>query len=325
MIHIEGFEEFAGEQSPTSALTRAEYQVGGPQWSLVGVRGGAGLGGRQCWIARSAVWSTSKFSTGFAHQFDTRGSVAWVKVGGKTVHLWMNPDTGSPNLNDTIGGALPAANRMYYYELEIERATGLISLFINNRFDSSIEIGAITAQLVEVGMGYTAPSAYRPGVTPVPVDNANKTYDDFYMRDDVRLGPIAVTTRFPGIDKHVEWLRADTTKAHAVSLSMHPPKPLDNYVASNEVGAEDSFTSPMALANNNAIVATGLVVLARRSPTLNARLGLFIGGDGKADRRETTRTVESEWRTQYVAFERNGNDTAQGIIETEFGFNVAAP
>lgn len=324
MIHIDGFEQFAGEQSPAAALQRAEYLTSG-QWALVGTKNGIGLGGRQSWISRSLVWTSTKFSTGFAHQFDGRGSVAWVKVGNKVVHLWMNPDTGLPNLNENIGGALPTANRLYYYEIEIDRANGLVSLFINNRFDVSYSIGEVAAQLVEVGLGYVQPSVYRPDVTPAPQDNSTKTFDDFYMRDGARLGPIAVTTRFPGIDKHVEWFRADSTKAHAVSMSMHPPKPLDNYVASNLVGAEDAFTSPMALANDNAIVATGLVVLARKSPTLNAKLGVFIGGDDKAQRREVARTVESDWRTQYVAFERNDSDSVQGITETQFGFNVAAP
>lgn len=324
MIHIDGFEQFAGEQSPASALTRAEYQVGG-QWALVGAKNGIGLGGRQSWISRNLVWTTDRFATGFAHTFDARGSVAWVKVGDKVVHLWMNPDTGIPNLNENVGGALPTSNRPYYYEIEIERASGQVSLYINNRLDASYNIGALAAQLVEVGLGYTPPNVYRPNVVPVPVDSSTKTFDDFYMRDGARLGPIAVTTRFPGVDKHVEWFRADPTKAHAVSMSMHPPKPLDNYVASNKVGAEDAFTSPQGLANDNAIVATGVVVLARKSPTLNARLGVFIGGDDKAPRREAARTVESEWRTQYVAFERNESDTVQGMIETQFGFNVAAP
>lgn len=324
MIHIDGFEQFAGEQSPAGAMQRADYQTSG-QWALVGTKNGIGLGGRQSWISRSLPWTTTRFATGFAHQFDGRGSVAWVKVGDKVVHLWMNPETGLPNLNENIGGALPTSNRLYYYELEIDRANGVLSLFINNRFDVSFNIGVTAAQSVEVGLGYVPPNVYRPNVTPAPQDGSTKTYDDFYMRDGARLGPIAVTTRFPGVDKHVEWFRADPTKAHAVSMSMHPPKPLDNYVASNLVGAEDAFTSPMGLANDNAVVATGVVVLARKSPTLNANLGVFIGGDDKAQRREVARTVESDWRTQYVAFERNESDTVQGIIETQFGFNVAAP
>jgi hypothetical protein len=322
MIHITGFEEFAGEQSPASALARADYITTGTI-ALVAGRFSNGVSMQNGMLSRIVPWTTDNFSTGFAHQFSDRGSVAQLKIGGTTLVLWMNPDNGMPMVNDQMGGALPTKNRWYYFEMSLTRA-GQVTLHINGRQELTFALGAAFAeQAVEVGLGYVSPVSYRPGVDPVPVDDAAKTYDDWYMRDDVRLGPISVTTRFPTADAHVEWFNTDTNSSHAQTLSLHPPLPLDHYVASADIGKEDRFTSIQPLVSNNAVVATGVVVLARKSPNLDAKLGVFIGGD--ADDRADTRIVAADWKTQYVCFEAVGTDTPAKITASEFGFNVTAP
>lgn len=322
MIHITGFEEFIGEQSPGAALARADYNVAG-EITMVAGRFSSGIATQNGMLSRTVPWTTARFSTGFAHQFSDRGSVARITIGTTSLVLWMNPDNGMPMVNDQVGGALPTKNRWYYFEMQIER-TGQVTLFINGRQDMTFALGAALAeQEVTVGLGYLSPVTYRPGVDPVPVDTSTKTYDDWYMRDDTRLGPISVTTRFPTADAHVEWFNTNTNSSHAQTLSLHPPQPLDNYVASAVVGAEDRFTSIQPLVSDNDVVATGVVVLARKSPTLDANLGVFIGGD--ADDRSAVKTVGSDWKTQYACFEAVGTDTPDKITTSEFGFNVTAP
>ena len=325
-IHIDGFEEFAGEQNPATALARADYTLAGQQWALVAgrIQNSAAISGTKAVLKRTSEFKSDKFSIGFSHQFNGRGSIAWLDLGGFKLVMWLNPETGVPNLNEHVGGALPTSSRWYYYEIEIERATGIARMYINNRHETqanNLDVAAL--EEVEVCIGYLPPAEYRQGVTPVPTDDSVKTYDDFYIRDGGRLGPIAVTTRFPTADKNVQWFAADPTKNHSASLSLHPPKPLDNYVASNQSGQEDRFTSAMPLANSNAVVATGIVVLARKSPQLGAQLGVFIGGQVGADLREDTRDVESEWRTQYVFFDKKDTDTAEGITNADFGIKVS--
>jgi hypothetical protein len=323
--HIEGFEEFAGETTPANALARADYDVSG-QWALVAGRSvlGTALSARGAALTRRMEWKSDKFAVGFAHQFDGRGSVAWLTIGATPIVLWMNSTSGRPYINDSVGGALPTSNRWYYYEFEIERATGIVSLFINNRPDSTYDIGFVpTEEEVLVSLGYLAPSEYRADPTSAPQDNSVKTYDDFYAIDGARLGPIVVTTRFPAIDKNVQWFAADPNKTHSQSLALHPPNPLDNYVASANIGQEDRFTSAQALANDNEIIATGLVVLARKSETLNAKLNVFIGGQSGADLRQDTRDIESDWRTQYVFFDKNQADTVAAITAADFGIKVS--
>ena len=328
MIHIDGFEEFANDPAPNNQLARAGYDWTGP-WAIVGGRLGAhGIASRNAALGRFMEWKTSKFSTGFAHMFDARGSVCWIKIGDAQVNLWMHPETGLPYLNDKPGGALPTSNRWYYYELELDRDSGIVTLAINNRVDMTYKLeGDLSAEEVQVGIGYILPQVYRPDVTPVPVDNATKTFDDFYMRDAERFGPIVVSTRFPTTDEQVEWFKASPTGTHSESLAMRPPKPLDNYVAANAVGADDRFSSAHELVNTNPVIATGIVVLARKAPTLNARLGVFIGGGmgDTAPPRSKDTEVDTEWKTQYLFFEGLGPDTPESIKSADFGIYVAAP
>jgi hypothetical protein len=326
MIHIEGFEEFLGESPLKPAFTRADYAAEG-EWAMVAGRGAGsyGISGRESSLMRVGEWTDAKFSVGFAYQFEARGSVAWLDIGGARVTLWLNPESGLPHLNTNPGGALPTIVRWYYYEIELDRASGVASLYINNRFDSQFLIGGFTGPEVEVNLGYLDPAEYRPGVDPVPVDLGAKSFDDFYMHDGPRLGPIKVTTRFPDVDVNVEWFRAAQSGTHAQSLSLHPPKPLDNYVASDTIGEEDRFTSATSLANTNPVIATAVVVLARKSPALLAKLGVFIGGQVGAELRSTTGVVETEWRTQYFGFEKRTADTVAGITASQFGITVENP
>jgi hypothetical protein len=322
-IHIDGFEEFAGEQNPASAFARAEYSSTG-QWALImGRLGGAGVSAQNAIMSRALAWTGNKFAVGFAHQFNGRGSAAFLDIGSTRIVLWTNPDNGLPYLNDQAGGALPTMNRWYYYEVEIDRAAATATLFINNRQDTVLALGGAPAdQAVTVTLGYLNPLSYRTGIDPSTTDNAAKSYDDFYMIDGARLGPIAVTTRFPNADKNVEWFAADPSINHSAALSSHPPQPLDKYVASNDIGAEDRFTSGQTLANDNAIIATGIVVLARKSPQLAAKLGVFIGGQPGADLRSATRDVGNDWKTQFVFFDKNNADTVAGIEAADFGITV---
>lgn len=332
MIHIDGFEEFRGEQALSEALTRSDYTVTGTDWTLIAGRGttfgAAAVAAGSAKLTRVMPWTTPKFTVGIAHYFNSRGAVATVKLGANSYTLWMNPQTGLPYVNGIAGGALPTITRWYYYELEVDRAAGTMTLYINNKFDSvyALEgsLAAITAATVT--LGWRDPSEYRPQLPGggYPTDTGVKAYDDFYMRDGARLGPIMVTTRTPSNDKHVEWFQAATSGSHSFSLSLQPPQPLDNYVASDTIGKEERFQSGTPLANANPVVASGLLVMARKAPTLSAKLGVFIGGQAGAPLRQDTRIVGSEWRTQYVCFEQVEGDTVAGVTTADFGFNVSS-
>ncbi|TKW80338.1 MAG: hypothetical protein DI543_00540 [Bradyrhizobium icense] len=324
MLHIDGFEEFANDPAPNAQMVRAGYEVFGSMAIVGGRLGTHGVAGRNATMVRKMPWTTNTMSTGFAHMFDTRGSACWLKVGDTQVNLWMNPDTGLPYLNDKKGGALPVANRWYYYELELDRSAARVTLSINNRIDMTYDVeGDLSAEEVEVGIGYILPHVYRPDADPVPVDNATKTFDDFYIRDTSRFGPIVVSTRFPTSSVLVEWFKANPTLSHPQSLAERPPKPLDNYVAANVIDTQEIFQSNHDIANDNPVIAQGVVVLARKAPTLDAKLGVKISSTAQ----ENMRSVEvgEEWETKYLFFENASEITRDQAFNAEFGIYVAAP
>jgi len=336
MIHIDGFEQFRNDGALSSSLVRADYLPGPYAITAVAGRGrlaaATALSGKNITLTRKHPFTGAQFSVGFAFTFIARGALATVTLGENKYTLWLDANDGLARINDTRGGALPTITRWYYYEIEVDRAAGVMRLFINNRLDIEHPITADLAGLTEasVTLGWRAPSEFRP---PDRVDGDNqywdnddavKTFDDLYLRDGDHIGPLMVSTRFPTNDKHVEWFLAATGGSHSASLALQPPKPLDNYVASDTIGQEERFNSGQELANDNPVIATGVLVLARKSPSLDAKLGVFIGGQAGAALREDDRTLESEWRTQYVCFEQVPGDTVIGVKQADFGFNVSS-
>lgn len=324
MLHIDGFDQFDGDGAVGTALQRAEYTVAGGLTVVAGrAPGSKAISATGGSVGRNHPWTANKFSTGCAFSFTSRGSLLWLKLGTEFLTLWLHPDTGLPMMNANVGGALPIKNTWYYYEIELDRAAGTATLSINNRVDSvfTLTAGMLGAVNVDVWLGYRAPPSYWPGSTYL--DNSVKTYDDFYINEGDKLGPIVITTRFPDSDVTAEWFKAGASATHAGTVSARPPTPLDLYIASDTVGKRDKFKSTKALANNNPIVGTGLVVLARKSPTLSARLGVFMGGDGTAPLREATRAVDTNWRTQYICFNQTGGDSKANIEAAPFGVVIS--
>lgn len=324
MLHIDGFDQFDGESAVGPTLVRAEYVTAGGLTIVAGRGPGSkAISAQNGSLSRTQPWTGNTFAAGTAFSFTARGSLMWLKFGTEYLTLWLHPDTGLPMMNASVGGALPIKNTWYYYEIELDRGAGLATLSINNRVDSTFALtpGMLAAQDVQVGLGYRAPSTYWPGSTFQ--DISVKTYDDFYINGAARLGPIVITTRFPDTDVQAEWFKAGAVSTHAAAVSGKPPTPLDLYIASDTVGKRDKFKSARPLANSNPIVGTGLVVLARKSPSLSAQLGVFMGGDGTAPLRQATRAVDTNWRTQYICFDQTAGDSKANIEAAPFGVVIS--
>lgn len=323
MLHIDGFEQFSGISNAAEGMTRAGYGVAGTITPVAGrTPSGRALACQNSRFSRTVPWTeTGSFCTGFAFNMNDRGAVASITAGGERIILWLNPETGTPMLNDVVCGALPRKNVWYYYELTLDKITGFITLLINNKIDIEFPapLAMFNAAEVLVELGWHDPADYNPSVTD---DGSTKTYDDFYIHDGARLKPIVITTRFPSVDSSVEWFKGSSENTHAATVSKLPPDPLDSYIASDLIGARDEFLSSKLLANGNDVVATGIVVMARKSPSLDATLGVFIGGPGGAQLRQASREVEADWRTQYVCFEQIESDTKANIESSPFGLVV---
>lgn len=309
MLHIEGFEQFANETNLNAALLRAGYAANGV-WTVVAGRGrySRAIAASTATLKRTFDWVGDKFSTGFAHSFSARGAVCELKLGDVVVPLSFSRETGLPTLGTTVGGALPVKSAFYFYEFEVQRG-GHVTLYLNGRFDCAFEAGDLSAVTkVEVTLG-----------TVEPGDTGTKTYDDFYARNVERLGPIIISTRFPNFDVLNEWLKAGDAPGHASTVSLLPPTPLDNYIASDTVGKRDVFSSSQPLANDLNVLALGLVVMSRKSPSIAAKLGVEIGAS--VTQRDATLTVNENWAAQYVSFDGT-NETSTNVIASNFGVSI---
>lgn len=323
-IHLDGFEQFGGNASAASVMQRADYLTVGAISPTSGrIQAGRALSCMHARFTRVHAWGGNKFSTGAAITFNNRGSMMSLKFGTEMLMMWTDPDMGLPMMNGQPGGALPLKDTWYYYEIECDRAAGKASLFLNNRFDMEFTMtaGMLAATSVEVGLGWYEPADYIPGSTLN--DNSAKSYDDFYIRDGDKLNPITITTRFPTTDEVTQWIKGSNFASHAQVVATLPPNTTDSYLSANQQNEEDRFTCNTVMTNPNEIVASGLVVLARKSPELTAKLGVYLGGHGAAaELREKALTVDTTWRTQYACFDKISSDNVANFTAAPFGIIV---
>lgn len=324
-LHFDGFDQFLNEPQFAAAMARAGYNTSGQMpVGVVGRNGTLGVACQNGAFSRVHPWLTNNLAVGCAMQFSDRGSIVWIDFGGdERIVLWTSPDDGLPRLNDDAGGALPVKDTWYYFEVQIDRTGNTASLFINNRADAvtTLTPAMAAATQVTVSFGMLAPSEYRPVTI---ADSSQKRYDDIYIRDGTRLGPVVITTRLPTGVQLSEWLVAGGSNAADV-LGARPPDPMNAFTASDEVGKQDRFTSNQQLLSTNRIIATGLAVLTRKSPDMAANLRGFIGNNDAAAYRSQDIGVDGDWRLRYLVFDEVGSDTKSGIESAPFGVQIAAP
>lgn len=331
-LFIDGFEQFKNATNPETpqALQRAGYATAGAGISsLAGRLGGTSISLGDSTIARTVPWADRYFSAGCAAFMYSRNAILTLKLstGATLACAWVNPQTGVPHLNATLGGSAPAMKVWYYFEIVIDRQSQTMSLLINNRAEVTniaMPAAALTATSLIVTWGTKTPNRL-PGMEVLPDIGGLAYVDDIYTHDADRLGAIAITTRFPTANNSVSWLPAPDAGTNWQIVSSVPPVPLDKNVSSDVIGNYDAYTSSTPLANNNAVVATGICILARKSPLLDAKLGVFIGNDVQVEQRMGVLAIDSNWLTRYQAFYPHAGDTKAGIEATTFGYQVAPP
>lgn len=326
-LHIDGFEQFGGERNPTAALTRARYDATGTI-TPVASRRMTGLniaaGG---YVARTVPWQSNLFSTGCAVYFGHRQTLMILGFGDAgTVGLWMHPVDGQPRVNGAAGYSLPLLNRYYYFELQLNRTARTVTLFTNNFEEVSVPLTAeqAAATEVKVHLGRGSPHLFDPQhfdpeiTTGQPV---GATYDDFYIKDGPRYGPIEVFTRWATAHKEgdLEWYPFGGGPEEI--LGTLPPEETTQYVGTHEANKKEIFTSSQVISNQNAIRATGLVLLTRRAHDTNLALkGTIGGGTSGAQVREATVVPETKWMYDYLNWDTRAGDNKWTIEPAPFGF-----
>lgn len=326
-LHYDGFEQFAGNNQLEYALRLAGYGVAeyGRIAVSIGRYGGFGIGTADGAFYREYPWEGSVLSVGTAIRFDDRGAMFWVQAAGQTVVLWTDGETGNPHINGHRCGSLPVPVNFYYYELELDKVTGTVRLFVNGRPDGEAPLPAGMASATEAVVGFGLPDESTTSYPPQHIAKSTRYYDDIYLNNGPRLGPVTVTTRFPNLDGDpLEWYPS-TGSAHAMLINRTPPEMNNAYIVSDEIGATDLFYSYRELVSNKRIISTGLVALTRKSPEFEGRLRGIVGDDVNAAKRSDVVSVEEDWRMRYIIFPENGSDTKEGIEMASFGVQVAEP
>lgn len=324
-LFIDGFEQFKDALDPPlkGALERAGYTVNGDGVQQVAGRlaGYTAIQMSATAVKRTLPWTGQFFSAGLAFQLPTaRSAVLSLVAGDASIAAWLSDKSGAPYLNEHMGGSQPYVKTWYYVELQLDRTAGTMSMWINNRLEvADVELPAGVTSLAEIEVCWGSAVDNPPMIEGEDVKAGQVQIDDIYGHDGERLGPIIVTTRMPTGTVIGDWVLSPDAESHHATAAMLPPKPLDVNIGADTEGQTDAFVSNVGLPTGNTIVATGMCVLARKSPALEAQLGVFIGNDLDAARRDGTLEITETWTTHYQAFHAYPLDTKLGIEAAPFG------
>lgn len=309
---IDGFEQFSGDR--TEALMRmAGYQAGAV--SIVQGRKGnsRALSCYRSSFSRTWTMTGNQLTIGFAVKYDVRGPLISIGFGGNQLYLWVDPITGLANIGTskaagTPGYVNPLLNRWYYIELQIDKDTNAVTLFVNGKQDVSVNVPAfITGNLV---------INYNPWqLFSAPEDYGTRMYDDIYINDGLRLEPIQVSTRNPTADgSKTGWsFTGAGTRWQAVSP---PVNELDKFIYTAVDGNQNTFKSATALPDNNPIRYLQLITLFRKATSDPMSLDFNIDNQVKREA-----NISRNWTFRYTPFSAAGYSAAD-LTTVEFGVKL---
>lgn len=306
-FYMDGFDWCEGETLST-VLPMMGYSVGVSVSTATGRLGvGKAITLYNAPMLRGWVVSGNLVSVGTAFMMGGRGGLLSLAAGGITVDVWADKSDGLiRSSNGGEGYVLPIASRWYYLEARVDRAAKTLQLFINGRLDS-------TSTLPDA---FCADTALTVGLNPVHGEQENsKQYDDFYIVNGERLGPIQITTRLPTATVQAEW-GVYGAATHPAAVGKLPTDKLNRYIQSGTDGARDIFTSDKPLPNSNALVKLGVLTLMRRSTSEPVAVDMSIGSN-VAKVTDLTKT----WGYRYAFFDPTGYDSAS-IKDAPFGVTI---
>lgn len=309
-LFFDGFEQFNLAPDIASSMRKAGYTVGGGSIATnVGRVGGKSISTYRTSIGRSLPWTGDKFSFGFACKFTARGGICSFTGG----ILIMDSVNGLPSFLGVTGGSIPVKARWYYYEVEFTRSTRQVEVFINNKSQGTAAMPDTLYGANEVTVAlnaYNAPTSVE-NPSEGDKDSATRIYDDFYMREDARLTPIQVTTRFPTDDVRTDWQVIPEGIAHSQAVGKLPVDELDRYILTNKDMAVDSFSSTDKLPDDHPVLATGAIALLRKTDADGSTVDLAVGSKGSS-----ISDLSTKWKYYYRAWDADANDTPASVNDS---------
>lgn len=319
---FDGFEQFRTleDESPASFMKMAGYTTRG------NITAGQGrIGMSVCLFVMSSAferkwtWAGDTITVGFACMQQKRGALFGFKVGDATgfdvpnTSIYTDPQTGfvtirnSDGLSD-IGYVTPLPKRWYYYEISANRNTGVVTVRVNGKDDVEFTLDAAVKAATEITLVFN-PFDMMPAFPPdpqgtVPVEDA-KQYDDMYIQDGGKLGPIQITGRLPSGDVATGWSVSDDDPAYAHNrmVGILPPDPNNRFIFTGVNDVYDAFKSNNNLPDNGAIIAQGLVTLVRKATSDPVSIIANIDGNTV-----TMSNIGRQWEYRYTLLSAAGYD-----------------
>lgn len=308
---IDGFEQFDGDRVGT-LMRMAGYSL-----SSLGVVAGR-AGGKAILLYRSSVtrdWAMAgqMLSVGFAVKFDQRGPLVALSGGGQSFYVWVDPDTGLLNTGTSVtagapGYMNPLKDRWYFLEMTLNRDNNTLSLYLNGKSDSTVTLPAFLAGTIQVKLNpfdlFTAKQDY-----------GTRVYDDLYLVDGARLGPIQVSTRFPtGDGDKPNW---SVTGAANNWQAVRPEiNELDKFIFTAIDGNENNFVSIEDVQGTAAIRYLQLITMFRKATS--DPMSLIFNID---EQKVTEVNISRNWTFRYTMFNASGY-TPSNIKAAQFGVKL---
>lgn len=317
---IDGFEQFA--EGIDQTLPLAGYTGGNGASGATGRRpGSTALLLRDSALFRTVSPNDNVMSVGAAIRFSGRGTnfLAINNVG-----LSAGAD-GMLVMNDVKGQVIPAVDKFYYYEIELNWETGEAKAWVNGKLDITAPLNGDRPEEARVQFA---------GVTSINSDGTAGqavacSIDDIYIYDRGHLGPIEVATQMADEDASpqnwetsLEGTDPENPQefSHAEIVGARPPKPLDRYIQSGTAGAEDHFTSSTELARDDVVKAASMIALARVTRRTNQELLLSSGSE-----QVSTGELSQAFSYFYVPIPFTSGDLASSIASQDMAVTVGDP
>lgn len=306
---FDGFEQFrTGDKIPlTDFMGMAGYITRGELSSGAGrLSASNAIFTSVSQFAKEWVWDGDTITIGFAAQQNGRTALFGIRMGdspGKDVpHVLVFTDVDSALINVTDGDTLevgyvtPLKSRWYYYEVVLTRSTRTIEIYVNGKRDVEYTLPDIFAQTSTMQFVFN-PYDMLPSGQMVE----NVIYDDMYIRDGGRLGPIQISGRYPTSDVTSEWNPAEEGGTHFSQVGTMPPEPNDRFIFTAESDKLDTFKSTWKLPDDGRIISHGLVTLVRKATADPVSIVANIDSNTV-----TMANIGRSWEYRYTLFPAGG-------------------
>lgn len=318
---MEGFDQFRGsaDDALKGYLTGANYTPAGAL-TLAAARDNTQvclqIGDGAATVSslkRTFISTAQKAVIGFAYNAAVRTDIVAITSLGT---LSWSATTGKITFAGATGTAIILVGLWYYFEIVVDKANGIVQLWINNGKDIEAPLPSSAQFLTTYETTWVGTGDKKLLDDIAFLDNNEGKYVD-------RIGPISIMTRLPTSDVNKEWSPSNGND-HFALVDNQPPIE-GEYVQSNTSGAYDTFLSNTGLPQGAQVIAVGVTVLNRKSDIDNRQLGILVGQKGQATKEVVDTALTTTPKYSYAVFESAPNDaawTSENTTSVPFGVVV---